>query len=113
VVALLAFSACNGSTTQSGGPRSDHARVGLVEWEVTSSVRALAAGPVTLQVTNAGTTAHDLRVRGRRADKQTVVLAPGQTATLQVDLTGERQVELWCTVAGHRAEGMDRRIPVS
>jgi hypothetical protein len=31
---------------------------------------------------------------------------------LNLDLTGERQVVLWCTVSGHRAEGMHYRLRV-
>ncbi|HMC43559.1 MAG TPA: hypothetical protein VKI20_11165 [Acidimicrobiales bacterium] len=113
MVVALALTSCRSSSPAAGGPRADHARIGLIEWEITASAGKLVAGPVTLQVTNAGTTAHDLRVQGRRAVAQTVILAPGQSATLAVDLTGERQVQLWCTVAGHRAQGMHRRIPVS
>jgi len=85
--------------------------VGLTEWQVTTSAGAFAPR-VVLTVTNAGTTTHDLRVRGRRVDAHTPRLAPGQSANLEIDLTGERQVELSCTVPGHRSQGMSRRVPV-
>jgi hypothetical protein len=88
------------------------ARVGLVEWQVATSTSALNRGQVTLVVTNAGSTSHDLRVRGVRVDGRTRELSPGQKAVLSLDLTGERQVELWCTVPGHRAEGMHTKLAV-
>lgn len=88
------------------------ARIGLVEWEITSSAAALTAGPITLQVTNAGATAHDIRVSGDDTDARVPLLAPGETARVALDLTGERELVLWCTVPGHRREGMQRILAV-
>jgi hypothetical protein len=113
VVTLITMSGCRGGTARAGGPPVAQARVGLIEWEITTTARALAAGPVTLDVTNAGTTVHDLRIKGDRADGQTARLGPGQTATLTIDLAGERRVELWCTVPGHRSQGMDTHLSVA
>src|SRR6266849_547590 len=101
LLALVTTAGCGGGSTGATGPAVAHARVGLVEWEITTTAGALVAGQVTLEVTNAGTTVHDLRVRGQRADGHTARLGPGQTETISVDLTGERRVELWCTVPGH------------
>jgi hypothetical protein len=113
VVTLAAAGACrSGGSPTAPGPAVARARVGLIEWQVTTTAGALVAGPVTLEVTNAGTTVHDLRIKGARADARTAQLAPGQATTLAVDLTGETRVELWCTVAGHRSEGMDTHLPV-
>jgi hypothetical protein len=113
LTALITMSGCHGATPPAGGPPVAHARVGLIEWEITTTAGALTAGPVTLDVTNAGTTVHDLRIKGDRADGQTARLGPGQTATLTIDLAGERRVELWCTVPGHRSQGMDTHLPVT
>lgn len=107
------LAACSGSpASPPGGTPAERARVGLVEWEVTTAAGALVKGPVVLVVTNAGTTEHDLRIRGRRTDATTPRLPSGGTAQLKVDLSGEREVELFCTVPGHRAQGMVRRLPV-
>ena len=115
LLGLLVSPACGSgpATATPAGPPAAAARIGLIEWEITASAPALVAGPVTLTVTNAGTTAHDLRLRTRRGDVHLGVLAPGQTSLLQADLTGERTVQLTCTVAGHRQQGMDRHIPVA
>jgi nitrite reductase (NO-forming) len=112
LLTLLILSGCQGGAAAVSGPPVTDARVGLVEWQVATSAGALKAGPVTLQVTNAGTTEHDLRVRGVHVDGHTARLSPGQKTVLSLDLTGERRVELWCTVPGHRAEGMHTTLRV-
>jgi len=112
LVVLAAGCGNSGPAAQAGLPQRD-ARMGLVEWEVTSSAGSLEGGPVTLEVTNAGTSAHDLRVTGPSTEAATAVLAPGEQATLLVDLAGESEVVLWCSLPGHRAQGMERRVPVA
>jgi hypothetical protein len=114
VVACAFLAAACGGEEGGGvsGPPTAEARIGLIEWEVTSSAGALLDSRVTLVVTNAGSTAHDLRVRGDGVSARTPLLSPGQRATLTVDARGQRQLELWCGVAGHRAEGMHRTVPV-
>ena len=73
----------------STGPPASEARIGLVEWGFTSSARALVAGPVVLEVTNAGSTPHDMQVRvGDEVVAATPVLRPGESQTLRADLTG-------------------------
>lgn len=111
---LLSLSGgCAATEVAAAGRPSDALRVGLVEWDVAGAAQSLAGGPVTLVVTNAGTTEHDLRVRGDRADSGTPTLAPGERATLEVDLGGEQEVLLWCSLPGHRAQGMARTVPVA
>lgn len=111
VLALLLASGCTGGAADAGPPVRE-ARVGLLEWEVTASASTLAAGPVRLEVTNAGATAHDLRVTGQRTEGAVPVLPPGDTAVLELDLSGASEVTLWCSLPGHRAQGMERRLPV-
>lgn len=95
------------------GPPTAELRVGLVEWGFTSSSTALLAGPVHLQVTNAGSTAHDLRVLdGDRVLAATTALAPGAEQTLTADVSGLRQVRFLCTLPGHESQGMVRDIQV-
>lgn len=114
-IALVMLVAGCGSSAPAApaGPARTDARLGLVEWEVTSSAGSLEGGPVTLEVTNAGTSAHDLRVTGASTEAATAVLAPGERATLLVDLAGESEVVLWCSLPGHRAQGMERRVPIA
>jgi hypothetical protein len=113
VVALLVVAAgCTTSSAQPAGPPAEAARIGLIEWDVTTSSQVLADDEVELVATNAGTTAHDLRLVGERTDAYVELLQPGETADLQLDLEGERTLQLWCTVPGHRDQGMARSLSV-
>lgn len=112
IVLLLAAAGCSSTAQQPAGPAASNVRIGLLEWDIASSAPTLAPGAVTLEVTNAGATAHDLAVSGEHVDERVRLLAPGERARLQLDLSGEREVELWCTVPGHRQQGMQRRLAV-
>lgn len=94
-------------------PPAAEARVGLVEWDITASVTRLAAGPVTIEVTNAGTPAQDLRIEADgRQPAATPLLDPWQRTTLTADVADAKQVLLTCTLPGHAAQGMRRQLPV-
>jgi uncharacterized cupredoxin-like copper-binding protein len=83
-----------------------------MEWDITTSSEVLAEGDIELVVTNAGATVHDLRLVGERTDEHVELLAPGEAATVRLDLESEHQLQLWCTVPGHRSQGMDRSLAV-
>ncbi|MBW3601148.1 MAG: cupredoxin domain-containing protein [Actinobacteria bacterium] len=112
LVLLLAVAGCAATATPAAGPAATQARVGLTEWEVATSAPALSERPVRLTVTNAGATAHNLVVSGGDGRVASPLLAPGEKASIAVDLTGEDEVMLWCDVPGHREQGMERVLPV-
>ncbi|MEW1841960.1 cupredoxin domain-containing protein [Nonomuraea angiospora] len=66
----------------------------------------LRPGPVSLEVTNAGATAHDLVVTGHGVSAHTPVLAPGQSTTLHFDAPRGALLTLVCGVGGHEPLGM-------
>jgi hypothetical protein len=103
---------CSSSSAQPVGPPAEHARLGLIEWDITTSSEVLADGDVELVVTNAGATVHDLRLVGERTDEHVDVLEPGESASVRLNLEGEQQLQLWCTVPGHRSQGMERSLTV-
>ncbi|MEV4477354.1 cytochrome c maturation protein CcmE [Nonomuraea sp. NPDC049504] len=88
-------------------------RVGLTEWAVTVRDPVLRAGPVTLEVTNAGATAHDLIVTGAGVSAHTPVLAPGQASTLRFDAPRGALLTLVCGVMGHEPLGMSGTLGVA
>lgn len=92
----------------------DGLRAGLLEYEVVVSHGAVTPGSVVVQVTNAGAQAHDLRIDGADATlASTTVLRPGQSVELRVDVpTGEEELLLWCSLPGHRAQGMAATLPI-
>lgn len=110
---LLLLAGCGGAASPAGGPPAGEAKVGLIEWEITTSAPALLAGPVVLEVTNAGSSAHDLRVEAGGVDAALATLAPGEGATLELDVPAGSEALLYCTLPGHRTQGMERRLPVS
>ena len=113
VVLLLVLAAgCGTSSAQPVGPPATQARLGLIEWDITSSAEVLAEGDVELVLTNAGATVHDLRLVGEQTDEYVDLLEPGEAARIRLDLQGEQQLRLWCTVPGHRSQGMERSLAV-
>lgn len=112
LVAVLAMVAtgCAGAAEPATGPPTDSIRVGLVEWDITTSSTAVADGVITFQVTNAGTTTHDLRISDGTNQQATPVLAPGETASLSLRADAGADLELWCSLPGHRQQGMERRL---
>ena len=114
-IAVVAMSTvgCTAPSERISRPPSTTARIGLVEWDITSSATALAAGSVTLDVTTAGTTTHDLKISGEIAKKATPMLAPGETAVINFRADAGDHIVLWCSVPGHRQQGMERRLQIA
>ena len=111
-VFALASAACAAQATTGPSVASDDVRVGLTEWEVVTSAPAVSPGRVQLTVTNAGTTAHDLRIAGA-AEGAVPVLTPGERRTVNLNVVADGVLTLWCDVPGHRAQGMELEVPVS
>lgn len=113
VVAVAAgLVACGGGAVPTAPPAAV-ARVGLLEWEIATSAASLATGPVTLTVTNAGSSAHDLKVASGSDEWATPVLEPAQRTTLTLHLSPGERVVLWCALPGHRQQGMERTLPAA
>jgi hypothetical protein len=112
VLLVVLAAGCGSPSAQPAGPPAEQARLGLIEWDITTSSEVLAEGDVELVVTNAGATVHDLRLVGERTDVHIDVLEPGEAASIRLELDGEQQLQLWCTVPGHRTQGMERSLTV-
>lgn len=108
------------STPASSAPASSPAEaesetVSVSEGEmfVELSEDSFSAGKYTFEVTNNGRMAHDFVVEQGGSDvAATEVLQPGQTATLEVELTPGDYV-FYCSVGNHRAMGMEKSVTVS
>lgn len=120
LTALLAGCAAGGSQADPGSEPAaesvahDELRVGLDDFEVRLGADAVAAGELRLDVVNVGGDAHDLQVD---ADGHTLaatdVLARGESGELSIEIpAGAGELELWCTVPGHRSQGMVTTVPV-
>lgn len=112
-VALLLTSACTAAPDPlEAATAADTIDVGLTDFAIATSAERLIDGVVTLQVTNAGATAHDLRVAGEDVDHATSVLSPGASTVIRLDVARGEQLVLWCTLPGHRRQGMEATLRV-
>jgi plastocyanin len=106
-------------------PRAGGFDVALGEWSVALEAKAIRPGTVTITVVNRGRLAHALRVRpadhsgsghgGHGGDSRTRVLAPGERATLQLDLSpGTYEVECFVEdgFGDHEDRGMRALLDV-
>jgi NAD(P)-dependent dehydrogenase (short-subunit alcohol dehydrogenase family) len=88
-------------------------RVGLTEWTIVVSRSHVPAGRLHLVVTNAGATIHDLVVKDSRGTWETPDLAPGERTRLTVRAGPHETLQLWCSMPGHRAQGMHTTLTTS
>jgi steroid delta-isomerase-like uncharacterized protein len=90
----------------------DAVAVSLTEFAIDMPTE-LAAGPVTFQVTNDGTTDHNFEVEGQGIEEELPQnLAPGQSGTLSLDLAAGTY-EVYCPVDDHAAHGMRLELTVT
>lgn len=114
-----ATSSAEASTPASSAPASsapaeaESETVAVTEGEmfIQLSEDSFNAGTYTFEVTNTGSMRHDFVVEQNGEDvANTEVLQPGESTTLEVDLTPGEYV-FYCSVGAHRAAGME--VPVT
>ena len=111
---LLGTAACAGDAEVPAGPPTSALKVGLLEYDFALSAGALEPGAVTLTVTNAGSAAHDVRLRqGDRVLGASALLPPGGRQELRVQVEAGAPVRLDCTVRGHAEAGMVATLSVA
>ncbi len=91
------------------------ARLGVSakEFHLVLSRPSVKAGRVEIELQNDGEDVHDLRLRriGGTRTYRMPVTKPGRRATLEISLLPGRY-RLWCSVADHRALGMQALLRV-
>jgi len=83
--------------------------VKLTEFKIEGELMA-SPGPITLQITNAGTMEHDFSIA--QLNKTSGPIAPGKTVTLELGNVDAGDYEVICTVAGHAGSGMKTTLKV-
>jgi plastocyanin len=76
-----------------------------------ADVSVAAAGETTFTLTNDGGEEHALEVEGNGIEEETDAVAPGESASLTVDLEPGEYV-LYCPIANHRSLGMEGTLVV-
>lgn len=116
-----ATSSAEASTPASSAPASSapaeaqSETVAVTEGEmfIQLSEDSFTAGIYTFEVTNTGSMRHDFVVEQDGEDvASTDVLQPGESTTLEVDLTPGEYV-FYCSVGAHRAAGMEVTVTVA
>jgi uncharacterized cupredoxin-like copper-binding protein len=97
------------TTTAKPKPKSQTIPVTESEFKIVVPSTSLKAGPVTFEVKNAGHIPHDLAIVG---GPKTKLIQPGGSAALTTTLKAGT-VELYCSVPGHKAAGMDLKVKAS
>jgi uncharacterized cupredoxin-like copper-binding protein len=98
-------------TTAPTAPKS--VPVTEVEFKIELPSTTLSPGTYTFDLTNKGTVGHDLVFNGPGvSNEKTPVIDPGKTAQLTVDLKSGTY-DVYCSVPGHKAAGMDVKVKVS
>jgi uncharacterized cupredoxin-like copper-binding protein len=107
----------NGTTTAGGttqGTGEQTVDVSETDFKLDPSNPTVQAGTVSFKVTNDGEVDHNLEVEGPEGEQELEQdLAPGESATLTVDLSTPGTYEFYCPIGGHRDAGMEGEITVS
>jgi uncharacterized cupredoxin-like copper-binding protein len=91
-------------------PQATTVQVTETEFKIALPSTKLKAGKITFDVKNDGKIDHDLAIVGM--SEKTKLIAPGGSSELTVTLKPGKY-ELYCSVPGHKAAGMDLKITVS
>jgi len=104
-----------GGSSSSGGGGGGGAPVNVTEkdFSITLAKTTVSPGTYTFHVVNNGPSAHDFTINGPGvANKKTGLLSTGSSQDLTVTLTSGTY-DVYCSVPGHKALGMDTKLTVS
>jgi manganese oxidase len=106
----VVFGGDDGSSDASGGTGTGPATVELSEFALTPSALTVPLGG-SLEVTNAGSAAHNLMVSG--TDIASSDLAAGESETLDLSSLEPGEYEVICAIPGHADAGMTGTLTIS
>lgn len=118
----LALSACGGddaSPSSDSGSSTEAASSGgtadvsisETEYQLDPSDPTAEAGSVTIEAVNDGSIVHDLVIEGNGVDEEIEDLEPGASDEVTIDLDPGTYA-IYCSIADHRADGMDGELTV-
>jgi len=99
------------TTDEAAGGGGETISISETEFALDPSDATVAAGPVSIDVSNDGGTVHNLEVEGDGIEEITSDLQPGDSETLELEL--EPGTYRWyCAIGDHAAQGMDGKLTV-
>jgi uncharacterized cupredoxin-like copper-binding protein len=99
-------------TTPAAGGGGGTVTIAESEFKLAPKDATAKAGTVTVTAKNDGQIVHDLEVEGKGVEKKTANLDPGSSGKLTLNLKPGKY-EMYCSIDGHRASGMEGTITVS
>ena len=110
LAAIVAFRGESaGATGDEGEPAEQRTHEFVLSEFAIEGPGEIPAGPTVLQVTNNGSTAHNLAVDG---GPTTPDLAAGDSASLDAGDLAPGSYVIFCSIAGHREAGMETTLNV-
>jgi plastocyanin len=101
------------TTAASGGGGGETLAVSETDFALDPADPTVKAGTVTIEATNDGQTTHSIEVEGPSGEQELEQeLAPGDSGTLEVDLSEPGTYEWYCPVGNHKEMGMEGEITV-
>jgi plastocyanin len=95
-----------------GGGAAETVKIGESEFKLTPADVSVKPGEVTFEATNDGATTHNLEVEGPGEEQTTEDIAPGESASITVDMSKPGTYEMYCAIDSHREQGMEGEITV-
>ena len=99
------------TTASGGGGAGGTVAISETEFKLDPSDPTVKAGSVTFDVSNDGTTTHNLEVEGDGVEEGTDDLDAGSSGQLTVDLK-PGTYEIYCSIDGHKDLGMEGELTV-
>ena len=98
------------STAASGGG-GETVDLSETEYKITPADPSVKAGTVTFDISNDGSTLHNIEIEGNGVEEASDDLEAGATGQLTVDLK-PGTYEMYCSIDGHKDLGMEGEITV-
>jgi plastocyanin len=111
-IGMLAAVEIFGKSSESEAAASNKVRVSEVEYKIQMPKTTLAPGRYEFEVENKGKIPHNLTIAGPGGTEHTQDIAAGKSATLTVKLKSG-SYDFYCSLPGHKAQGMDQKVTVS
>ncbi len=101
------------ATPEPTGPAAETVKLSETEFKISpADVDVKKDGVVEFDVTNDGSVTHALEVEGGDVEEETEDIAPGESATLKVDLA-KGVYEMYCPIDSHKEQGMTGELRVA
>ena len=86
--------------------------VGEVEYKITLPKTTFAPGEYTFEVENKGKIVHNLTIKGPGGTEATQDISAGSSGSVTVKLD-RGSYDFYCSIPGHKQQGMDQKVTVS